>query len=132
MNKYTPFIALWVINALVLFLASLVLPANYVLGNQNLSPVSATIVSGLLVTALAWTAKPLADAANFKIAGETNKFLFYWGANSVAVWIAARLAFISGFGISRFYWAIALGLALNMLQWATWRALSALGLNTKK
>jgi hypothetical protein len=49
-------------------------------------------------------AKGLAKNRNFTIKGRAFMFLYYWGAASVAIWLIARIANVSGFEIVRFTW----------------------------
>lgn len=126
MRKYTPFISFWALNSLVLYLATLVFAGKVVLGTAALSLGGAAVFAGFWVTLLVWVAKPLCARLNLPyLQGRVNMFLFYWLANSVAIWLVARLAPFTGLGIARFYWAIVVGLGLNVLQWFLWQGLKA-------
>jgi uncharacterized membrane protein YvlD (DUF360 family) len=132
LKKYLPFIALWLVNSLLLSLATNFYPANFELGNFWLTKLAATFWAGFWLTTLVWVAKPVSTRFNINLEGKGRIFLFYWGCNSIAIWLIARLAPITGFGISRYYWAIGLGFIMNITQWGTWQFLKVGKLINKK
>jgi len=132
MKKYLPFLSFWLLGSLFLYLATLFYPANFELGNFWLSSLAAAFWAGFWLTALVWAAKPALVKFNLKLKGRAKMFLFYWLCNSAAIWIVARFAPLTGFGISRFYWAIGLGLILNLGQWGLWQGLKAADLVKKQ
>ena len=131
MKKYIPFLCFWLLNSIILYLSGIFFPKNIVLGNVGLSTIMATFVAGFAVAVIGKAIKPifkkvgleLFKRSGIKLGREHQKFLFYWGANSVAIWLAARFSFLLGFGISSYIWALGLGLALNLIQWACWLTL---------
>ena len=123
MKKYLPFFSYFLINTVVLYLAASFLPANYVIGSSFLPFFPNLLWSGLILTLLIKMGKPFSKTIKFKIEGGLKKFFYYWLVSSVAVWIVARLAVITGFGISGFYWAIVLGFVLKLLHWGVWKCL---------
>ncbi|MGB6881755.1 MAG: hypothetical protein WBD86_00410 [Microgenomates group bacterium] len=125
LKKYLPFLSFWFINSLFLYLAVLVRPLNFELGNFWLSRCAATFWAGFWLTALVEAAKSLEIKLNFKLKGKAKIFAFFWLANSATIWIVARFAALTGFGISRYYWAIALGLVVNVGQWIVWQILES-------
>lgn len=130
-KKYLSFVSFWLLASLFLYLAALFYPANFELGNFWLSPLAATFWAGFWLTVSVWAAKPVLTKLNLKLEGRAKMFLFYWLCNSAAIWIIARFAHLTGFGISRFYWAIGLGLVLNIAQWGLWQGLKAANLAKK-
>lgn len=122
-KKYIPFLSFWLINSLFLYLAAFALPLHFVLGNFWLSPVAAIFFAGFWITAVIQAAEPILKRLNITLKGSPQMFLFYWVSNTVAIWLVARVSHLTGFGISRFYWAIFLGLVLNFAQWGLWRLL---------
>ena len=121
MKKFLPFILFWIVNSLFLYLASVVYPFKFVLGNFRFSMLSATIWAGLWITVLGWLAIWLIGKLKIKLSGAAQMFISYWTVNAAAVWITARLATLTGFGIFSFWWAIGLGLILNIVQSAVWK-----------
>jgi len=125
-------LSFWLLNSILLYLAELILPSYYVLGNFWLSGPAAMLWSGFWMTVVVWVAKPVSLKLNLKLKGRQKMFIFYWLANSVAIWILARLAHLSGLGIAAFYWAIFLGLVANITQWGLWQGLKRAKLTTKR
>ena len=132
MKKYLPFLSFWLLNSILLYLAELLLPSYYVLGNFWLSGPAAMFWVGFWMTAILWAAQPLAQKLNIKIEGPMRKFAFFWFTNTIAIWTLARFAHLSGLGITAFYWAIFLGLVANVTQWALWTGLEKAKLVAKK
>lgn len=128
MKKYIPFISFWLLNSILLHLATTFYPLNFVLGNFWLSKLQATLWAGFWVTALVWSARTVSERLNIKLEGRLRMFLFYWLANAAAIWLVARFAPLTGFGISRFTWAIGLGLVMNVAQWGLWQGLKGANL----
>lgn len=118
MKKILPIILFWIFNSLFLYIAAVVYPLSFVLGNFRFSMFAATVWAGLWITVLTWLAGWLVVKTKMKLAGFWQMFIFYWFANAAAVWITARLATVTGFGIASFVWAIGLGLVLVLVQFA--------------
>lgn len=55
-------------------------------------------------------------------------FIYYWIAGSASIWIVARIAVVSGFGIARFYWAIGLGIFIALAHWTLRQAFKGIKL----
>jgi uncharacterized membrane protein YvlD (DUF360 family) len=70
-------------------------------------------------------AKPIVTIFKIKLSGTSNNFFFYFAVNTILIWLLARVPNFTGFGISRFTWAIILGLILNLIQWRSWEILKA-------
>ena len=127
MKKNIPFLIFWLLNSLFLYFATIMYPTNFVLGNVSFSTFWATLVAGLVWTGLVWYSKPFIMKFGLKIKGRGIMFVFYTAANFIAIWIIARLSAVTGFGISRFTWAISLAIVANTTQWLTWQALKSTG-----
>lgn len=111
------FVGFWMVNSLVLALANSFFVSAFVLGNAYLSAPAAAVFSGFLLTILLLLAKGLAKTGNFTKKGRVFMFLYYWGASSFAIWLVARVANVSGFGIFRFTWAIGCGIVVAFSNW---------------
>ena len=131
MKKYLSFLSFWLLGSLFLYLATFFYPANFELGNFWITPLAATFWAGFWITVLVWAAKPVLTKLNLKLKGRVKMFLFYWLCNSAAIWIIARFAHLTGFGISRYCWAIGLGFVMNIAQWGLWQGLKAANLAKK-
>ncbi|MBI2065952.1 phage holin family protein [Candidatus Woesebacteria bacterium] len=116
LKKYYGFISFWVLDSLLLYLASVVYPAAYVLGTFRLSVFWAAIFAGFLWTVLVWFSEPIVAIVKLKISDKMKTF-FYLFANFVALWLVARISAYSGFGIASFVWAFLLALIANFVQY---------------
>ncbi|KKR70394.1 MAG: hypothetical protein UU12_C0022G0004 [Candidatus Woesebacteria bacterium GW2011_GWA2_40_7b] len=117
MNFYLRFLLIWFINSVIILLANNNFGTNYVLGNAVMPPMVAGIFTGFLLTVLTKSFKPLLAKIGIGKKSRGSMFLTYWIINSVVIWALARLSVITGFGISAFYWAFALGLVSSLGQW---------------
>lgn len=123
MNLLT-FMFYWVTNSLFFYLAFLVWPTSVVLGNDIRSPVAAAMLNGFLLT-LVITAVPLIlKTVNFKVKKGNEQTIIYFVFNTVGIWILARLAIFTGFGITAFWVAIILGFGVNLLQWVIGKSIN--------
>ncbi len=118
MNKlWVRFLILWAVNSLIIYLASMLYPVNFVLGTNLISPFWAIVISGFLLTIICKIARPVVQMVGLKPKGRFMMLAFYWLVNAAAIWLIARVPAFSGFGISRFSWAIGLGFVTNLGQW---------------
>ena len=133
MKKCTPLVLYWFLNSVFIYFASVIAPDNFVLGTYRYSPLAAAVLSGFVLTILVWHTKPLVSTLGLKnLKGRERMFVFYWLVNSLAIWLVARLPSAFGFGISAFYWAFVLGLAIDFAQWVLWQGCKANGLVGKR
>ncbi len=122
MEKYLKlFLLFWVANSILLYLAFMVFPQYFMLGTFRMSAIAATIVAGGVWTLLVMLVDPLVKRFKLKINGVPQMTVLYWLANFVALWITARLAPFTGFGVSRFVWILALAFVANLVQFALWK-----------
>lgn len=130
MNKAViRFIIVWLVNSLVVYLASYFYPVDFVLGTYMLTPVFAALLTGFLIAGTGRLAKAVfAKRVSKWLKGRFGMFVFYFLVNSIAVWLFARLAPVTGFGITAFYWAFVLGLTLSLIQWGVRQVFKALKL----
>lgn len=117
MKAYIRYTIVWLINTALILGANSLFPQNYVLGNAVIPPVYAALFTGFLLTVLCRAAKPVATKLKAQEKGRYVMFLIYFGVNTISIWVLARVSFLTGFGISAFYFAIFLGLATDLGQW---------------
>lgn len=122
-GNYMLLICIAIVNAVVLYAGSIFFPTDIVLGNSILSPILAALVTGVLLSAIMGLPEPIIKALNVKIKNEMHLALVYLVFNILGLWILARLANYSGFGVSSYIVVIVLGLILNMLQYGVWKML---------
>ena len=126
MKKYIPFLSFWGLNAILLYIATVFSPGNYVVGNATLRPATAIVFSGLVWTLLVWYSTPILRGIGIKLEGRMIMLIFYFLANSAAIWLTARGSAITGFGITSYRWALLLGLVANVAQWGLWQGVKRL------
>lgn len=120
-KKLVGFLGFWVVNAIVLLVASVIFGDNVVLGNSRVSTPMAAIISGLIITGLTYLVQPLVDRSGFKVKGNTMAGV-YLVANIVFVWIIKRFALLLGLGVVNILYTILVGVLLTIGQWAVAKA----------
>ncbi len=129
MKKYIPLFTFWILNSLILFLFSIIFPNNIVFGNDVLSEIFAAFWTGFILTFLSWMAKPILAKFKIKVSGLRNRMIFYFALNIVIIWILARIPSFTGFGITKFTWAIILAFILELIEAGSWEMLKKNNLN---
>lgn len=123
MKTYLPFVIFWLVDSLLLLVANALFPASFVLGTYRFNSWVAIAVAGFLWTAIVWFSEPLVSKMGFKVKGATTSLLFYFLANLVALWIVARMAPLSGLGVSSSLWVAVLALVADVAQWFVWSSI---------
>jgi hypothetical protein len=118
LKKYTPFIVYWIANSLVFYFANLLKPDVFVIGSSWLSYTVNIAWAGLWLTLILFLVKVFGKQPKSKFPGTGKGMVYYWFWNSVAVWLVAKMAFVTGFGIPKFYWALVLAIFTNLFQWS--------------
>lgn len=116
LKKYYAFVTYWAVDSLLLYLATVVYPTAYALGNFRFSVLWAAIVAGFIWTALVWFSEPILGLFKVKVEGG-KQMIFYLLVNFIALWLVARIASFSGFGVASFVWAFLLALVANFVQY---------------
>ncbi len=122
MNKLLVFTLLFIGNLILLYIANLVFPGNFVLGNQYFSSTIAAFVAGLLWTLLLWLAILVGQEYKLENKGSAVMGIYYLAINFVTLWVIARIPFVSGFGVISFVWVLILALFATLVQWGVWKA----------
>jgi len=117
LKHYSRFIVVWLVNSILIYLANSLYPSPFELGTATVSRAFAPFLAGLLLTIICKLGKFLTIQLKIELKGRYAKFAYYWLVNSAGLWIIARLAPLSGFGVSSYYWAVALGFFVNLAQW---------------
>jgi len=117
LKQYVRYLIIWAINTGVIMLANTYWPSNYVLGNAVIPPIYAAFFAGFLLMVFDKAMKPIIKRLIMKERSRYIMFGIYWFVNFVGVWLIARISVVSGFGISAFYFAIALGFVACVAQW---------------
>ncbi len=117
MKQYLRYLIIWLINSGVIILANEFWPSNFVLGNAVIPPIYAAFFAGFLLMVFDRAMKPIVKKLIQKERSRYVMFGIYWFVNFVGIWLIARVSFLSGFGISAFYFAIGLAAAAGIGQW---------------
>lgn len=120
MKKYTPFLSFWIVNSVLLWLASYLYPSYYVLGNARLSSLMAAVIAGLVWTVFVWKLMLLSKKVGIKDKEAAKMGLYCLVINFVVLWVMARFSALFGFGVARFVWVFVLAFVANLLQWGAW------------
>lgn len=108
-------------NSVIFFLAPIVIKGDVVLGNSWLTPITASIFSGLWLTIAVELIWKVLRTFNVEVKGLIPWATGFFIINFFVVWAIARMAPFTGFGITRFYWAAALSAFFTLVQWLTKR-----------
>ena len=108
-------------NGLIIYLAAYFYPGSVVLGNASLSSMAALIVTAILLTLIISQVEPLLKLAKVRLKGDFAMAIVYGLVNIIGLWIIARTAIYTGFGISTVSVAVILGVVLNLAQYFVWK-----------
>lgn len=120
-NIWKAFGVFWILNSLLLYFANLVYPANFIFGTYNMGFLSSIVVAGFAWTLMVWVSDPIVSMVT-KLDGRVIKFGFYFLVNFLALWLTARLAPITGFGVTSFVWLAILAIFADMAQYIAWKS----------
>ncbi len=98
-------------NSIFLYFSYIFFPSKFVLGNAKLSFWAAVFVSGFV-----WTLILKRLLLTIQTRSRFVRFVLSWIFNFVALWIVARIAPYSGFGVVKFTWLIGLAFIANIVQ----------------
>lgn len=115
MYNHWLFFTYWLVNSLVIWFVGAIFPQDLVLGTWRFTAAEAAIYSGFWVTFVVWIFWDFLLARRYKFSRLLN-FFWFWLANTLGIWLMAHINHYSGLGISAYYWAIVLGLVVNLAQ----------------
>ncbi len=108
-------------NGLIIYLSAYFYPDAVVLGNASLTSMAALVVTAILLTLIISQVEPLLKLTKVKLKGDFSMAIVYGLVNVVGLWIIARAAIYTGFGISTVSVAVILGIVLNLVQYLVWK-----------
>ena len=116
MKRVKNFILYWIHNGIIIYFANQIFPTKFVLENYRLTEFYSILISAFLLTLFLELASiGLSKVKKIKF-DNNNRFLVFWIANFVGLWLIARMAPLTGFGVVRFTWLIGLSFLVNILQ----------------
>lgn len=122
MYTHLLFFAYWIINSLVLFTASVIIPGNEVtLGSWRFSGIESAIYAGFWLTFLIWVWWDFAIARRLN---STKKFVavsYFLFVNVFCIFALSRFPALTGLTLKSFWLAVILGVVTTTLQRLAWR-----------
>lgn len=111
MKDFKNSILFWVHNMMLIYFAYIMFPGKFVLGTYKIG-----FWPAILISALIWTL--IIRRLNLTIITrhKTVCFLLGWLFNFISLWLVARIAPYSGFGVVKFTWLIVLALVGNIIH----------------
>lgn len=116
-------VVIGIVNAVILYIASLFFPAYVVIGNEFMESWIALIFTAFLLTVIIALTKPVMRIAKLKVKGDIAINISYGITNIVGLWVLARFAKFVGFGVSSFIIVVVLGVSLTLVQYVVWKML---------
>lgn len=111
---------MWGVNIVLLLLANMIFPMNFVLGTWRAGILTSAFAAALLWTIIVYLTQPALDAVGVKVGKGMMMMLVYLVSNFVALWLTARMAPLTGFGTGSFIWVLGLAVVANFVQWIAW------------
>jgi len=124
MKKYIGFLAMYLVDGLLIWLANTLFPKDFVLGSASNSTWGAILLVGFLWTLLILLIQPIFNKFKVNLTKGMQMFGVYLAANFVILWVIARLGPVFGFGVSNFVWVFGLAFTANIIQVGVWMLLS--------
>jgi len=75
---------------------------------------------GFIWNVVLWNIEPTFKDMEIKLKGMMPMMLSYLAINFATIWILARLAVITGFGVSSFVYVFGLAFVANFVQYQVW------------
>lgn len=113
------FLALMLVNTLVIVLANMFFPENVVLGTMSLTANWAAFLSMAALSLLGAFAIPffhLWEEVRGKLLSTKEWVIYYFLLNVAGVWLISRAAEQFGLGVSSWYVVVALAIAFDVVQ----------------
>lgn len=107
----------FLLNVLIIYLAASIYPSYIRLGNSNIYNIAALIVTALALTFIQGVSKEAKKRLNLKIKNDWVWIFIYAVINSIGLWLLARGANYTGFGIVSSFIAVVLGTVLALVQY---------------
>ncbi len=117
LKKYFSFISTWALNAVLLILANFFYPENFVLGTMRMGSLGASVVAGFVWTAIVFITEPVLKKGGINLGNGAKMILAYLAFNFLGLWVTARMAPLTGFGVTSYLWVFALAAFSNFAQY---------------
>ena len=119
----TKLISFCIASIITLYLGHLIAGSYIVFGNIVNSSTTAILIAGTLIGVIVTLVEPIIKDFGVKLSNR-EVLIVYYIVNSLAIYLFARspLSVNIGIGITGFWVALFMGLALNAVQYAVWLA----------
>ncbi len=124
MKRYKLFTLYWLANTAMLYLANVLLPAHFTLGNNLFSTMQATVFTAFIWNVVIWNGESWFKDLELQSKSPMVMMLQYLGLNFATLWLLARLAVLTGFGVSSFLYVLGLAFIANAVQYQIWQRTS--------
>jgi hypothetical protein len=96
------------------------MPERYALGNDIFTPLQAALFTGFVWNWVLWLIEPAFKDLEIKLDNPMFMMGAYFVVNFASIWLLARFAVLTGFGVFSYVWVFALALVANFVQYAVW------------
>ena len=113
------FFIMWVVSAVIVSVANLVLPNHIVLGTMSLTTTAALLLSSGVIAWLTILGLPLFTEIEIRkqmILTPQHWMLGYFIINVVGVWVITRFSDVLGLGIASWVYVVGLAAVLDVAQ----------------
>ncbi len=105
----------------MLYLAAMLLPTHFTLGNNLFTALQSALFVGFLWDTILWKGESWFADLEMQSKSPMVMMLQYLAVNFAALWVFARLAVITGFGASSFVYVFGLAFVANFVQYQIWQ-----------
>lgn len=106
----------------MLYLAAMLVPAGFALGNSLFSPIMSALFTGFVWNKVMWHAPEYFKEMEIGTEKPTNMFVAWLVLNFAVLWILARFAVLTGFGAMNYMYVAGLAVVGNFVQYGVWQA----------
>lgn len=132
MKRYKRFSIFWLINIALLYGSYMFLPVHFALGNNLFTPFMAAVFTAFIWNIVLWNIEPMFTDLELEFKSPLSMMLSYLAVNFATLWLLARMAFTTGFGVSSFVYIFGLAFIANLLQYQAWLWMEKQGKGKKK
>ena len=114
MSDHFSYLISWLVTSLLLYLANVIFPDTVVLGNYKFSAGEGAAYAGFWITFLVWLIHDMVVVKGLNPESKLGSWVFAIIVGAAAIWMSARFAPFTGFGIANYRWALLLGVFIGL------------------
>ena len=115
-TRLIKFLAIWVVNSILLAVLSQIFSSSVVLGNAVLSKGLASVFSAFLVTIVFFLVPVAAEKAEITVKDSRVWIVLDFIALVIGIWLVKRLSVLTGLGISSVIFVIIVAILVSLLD----------------